>query len=41
MQALLQIWQPIPPTEALELLDFQYADKAVRKFAVECLKNMR
>lgn len=40
MQALLQIWQPIPPTEALELLDFQYADKAVRKFAVECLKNM-
>ncbi len=41
MQMLLQIWQPLPPTEALELLDFAYADKEVRKFAVKCLKSMR
>ena len=38
MQSLLQIWKPLPPNEALELLDYQYADKSVRAFAVECLK---
>jgi len=41
MQALLQIWPTIPPEQALELLDFQYADKEVRKFAVKCLQEMR
>ena len=41
MQALLQIWPELPPTEALELLDFSYADKTVRRFAVQCLKHMR
>jgi len=41
MQMLLQIWVPLPPTEALLLLDFEYADKSVRKFAVKCLEQMR
>ena len=40
MQALLQIWHQLPPTGALELLDHQYADKSVRKFAVECLEQL-
>ncbi|ESN92774.1 hypothetical protein HELRODRAFT_96068 [Helobdella robusta] len=40
MHALLQIWSPLEPTDALELLDFQYADQYVRSFAVRCLKNM-
>ena len=40
MQSLLQIWKDLPPNEALELLDYQYADKSVRAFAVKCLKVM-
>ncbi|CAH1772431.1 unnamed protein product [Owenia fusiformis] len=40
MQALLQIWQKLKPLAAVELLDFQYADKAVRKYAVDCLKDI-
>jgi len=41
MQSLLQIWKDLPPKEgALELLDYQYADKSVRAFAVKCLKVM-
>jgi len=40
MQSLLQIWKLLPPNEALELLDYQYADKSVRAFAVRCLKEM-
>ncbi|XP_070560385.1 phosphatidylinositol 4,5-bisphosphate 3-kinase catalytic subunit beta isoform-like [Ptychodera flava] len=39
MQALLQIWPKLEPEQALELLDYQYADKSVRSFAVECLKD--
>ncbi len=40
MQALLQIWPELKPTEAMELLDYKYADVAVRKFAVLCLENL-
>ena len=41
MQSLLQIWRDLSHNEALELLDYQYADKLVRAFAVRCLKVMR
>lgn len=37
MQSLLQVWKRLPPTQALELLDFHFADQSVRKFAVACL----
>ncbi|XP_072040803.1 phosphatidylinositol 4,5-bisphosphate 3-kinase catalytic subunit beta isoform-like isoform X2 [Amphiura filiformis] len=40
MQALLQIWPELKPTEAMELLDYKYADIAVRKFAVLCLEKL-
>ncbi|ELU18517.1 hypothetical protein CAPTEDRAFT_18019 [Capitella teleta] len=40
MHALLQIWQTLEPEQALELLDCQYADKAVRSYAVKCLMKM-
>ncbi|XP_013393974.2 phosphatidylinositol 4,5-bisphosphate 3-kinase catalytic subunit beta isoform-like [Lingula anatina] len=40
MQALLSNWPKILQEHALELLDCSYASKAVRKFAVECLKDM-
>ncbi|KAJ6220646.1 hypothetical protein RDWZM_006458 [Blomia tropicalis] len=38
--ALLQFWPKISPTKALELLDYAYPDSAVRKYAVECLKEL-
>ena len=41
MQALLQCWRKLKPVEALELLDFAYADNNVRQFAVDCLKEIR
>ncbi len=41
VQPLLQIWPELSPTDALELLDFKYADATVREFAVKCLRNMR
>ncbi|XP_064642151.1 phosphatidylinositol 4,5-bisphosphate 3-kinase catalytic subunit beta isoform-like [Lineus longissimus] len=40
MMALLQIWPKLPPEQALELLDFCYADTSVREFAVVCLKEL-
>ncbi|PIK40148.1 phosphatidylinositol 4,5-bisphosphate 3-kinase catalytic subunit beta isoform [Apostichopus japonicus] len=40
MQAMLQIWRKLPPEEAMELLDYKYPDLAVRKFAVDCLKEL-
>nr|XP_006815238.1 PREDICTED: LOW QUALITY PROTEIN: phosphatidylinositol 4,5-bisphosphate 3-kinase catalytic subunit beta isoform-like [Saccoglossus kowalevskii] len=39
MQALLQIWPKLQPDQALELLDYQYADNSVRSFAVGCLAD--
>ena len=41
MHALLQIWPALHPRQALELLDFQYADCEVRRKAVEWLLVMR
>ncbi|XP_072040806.1 phosphatidylinositol 4,5-bisphosphate 3-kinase catalytic subunit beta isoform-like [Amphiura filiformis] len=40
MQALLQNWPELKPEEAMELLDYKYADMAVRKYAVMCLENL-
>ncbi|XP_043925972.1 phosphatidylinositol 4,5-bisphosphate 3-kinase catalytic subunit beta isoform isoform X2 [Protopterus annectens] len=40
LQALLQIWSKLPPRDALELLDFNYPDLYVRKYAVDCLTHM-
>lgn len=40
MQALLQVWQEISPTQALELLDFAHADNYVRSYAVKCLRAL-
>lgn len=37
MMALLKVWPPLPAEKALELLDYAYADQAVRSFAVKCL----
>lgn len=37
--SLLQDWPKIPPSKALELLDYAYADSHVRKYAIECLKG--
>ncbi|CAH1990801.1 unnamed protein product [Acanthoscelides obtectus] len=38
--ALLQQWPKLPVEKSLELLDYAYADQEVRKFAVECLKDV-
>jgi phosphatidylinositol-4,5-bisphosphate 3-kinase len=38
---LLQKWTKLPVEKALELLDYAYADQAVRSFAVQCLKDVR
>ena len=41
MQILLQTWPKLDPEQALELLDFTYADQEVRKIAVQCIEQMR
>ncbi|WAR06098.1 PK3CA-like protein [Mya arenaria] len=42
MQVLLSTWpQKIPVDSALELLDFNFPDKNVRKYAVDCLQELR
>lgn len=40
LQSILQAWRPLPPEEALELLDYAYQDYNVREFAVRCLQQM-
>lgn len=40
MQILLQTWPKLEPEVALELLDYTYADKEVRKIAVRCIEKM-
>ncbi|XP_037320033.2 phosphatidylinositol 4,5-bisphosphate 3-kinase catalytic subunit beta isoform [Pungitius pungitius] len=40
LQALLQAWPKLSPRDALELLDFNYPDQYVRKWAVGCLQDM-
>ncbi|KAH9510277.1 Phosphatidylinositol 4,5-bisphosphate 3-kinase catalytic subunit delta isoform [Bulinus truncatus] len=39
MTALLQTWKPLTVDYALEILDYEYPDRNVRKFAVNCLNN--
>ena len=41
MQILLQSWPRLDPEQALELLDFTYADQEVRKIAVQCIEQMK
>ena len=41
MQILLQTWPKLEPEQALELLDYTFADQAVRRLAVECIEKMR
>ncbi|XP_065180000.1 phosphatidylinositol 4,5-bisphosphate 3-kinase catalytic subunit alpha isoform-like [Sycon ciliatum] len=38
MLQLLAKWRKLNPEDAMELLDYLYADTSVRKFAVECLE---
>ncbi|XP_076265389.1 phosphatidylinositol 4,5-bisphosphate 3-kinase catalytic subunit delta isoform-like isoform X2 [Rhynchophorus ferrugineus] len=38
--ALIKEWPKLPVEKALELLDYAYADKEVRSFAVECLRDI-
>jgi len=40
MQTLLTSWPELEPEQALELLDFTYADKSVREFGVKCLEKL-
>ncbi|CAH3118738.1 unnamed protein product [Porites lobata] len=40
MQILLQTWPKLEPEQALELLDYTFADREVRKIAVECIEKM-
>lgn len=37
MISLLEEWPKLPPDHALELLDYAYAEPAVRSYAIECL----
>lgn len=39
--ALLRDWKKLPVEKALELLDYAYADQEVRRFAVQCLSDVR
>lgn len=38
---MLMDWPTLPLASALELLDYAYADAAVRSFAVKCLEKIR
>ena len=38
--AMLKTWPKLTPESAMELLDYQYPDTDVRKWAVECLKAL-
>lgn len=40
MTALLEKWQLLRVEKALELLDYAYADEAVRSYAVKCLTDV-
>lgn len=41
MRSLLNKWQLLTEERALELLDYAYADSAVRRFAVNCLMQIK
>ena len=40
MLTLLRTWKKVSPEQALELLDYQYADQNARSYAVECLREL-
>lgn len=40
MIELLSKWKPLPPEEALELLDYEYQHPDVRLFAVNSLEEL-
>ncbi len=37
---MLKVWAPLPAQEALPLLDAQFADEAVRLYAVERISTL-
>lgn len=37
---LLEVWEPMPPVDALQLLDAQFANRKVRAYAVRCLDTL-
>jgi len=39
--SLVSRWPLLGPQQALELLDYAYADQVVRSFAVKCLQILR
>lgn len=41
MISLLEEWPKLQPDHALELLDYAYAEPAVRSYAIECLVHIR
>ena len=41
MISVLEEWPKLSPDHALELLDYAYAEPAVRSFAIECLTHIR
>jgi phosphatidylinositol-4,5-bisphosphate 3-kinase catalytic subunit alpha/beta/delta len=41
MCRLLKEWSPLPVERSLELLDYAYADRSVRNFAVKCLRMIK
>ncbi len=41
MYVLLNNWRQLSPEAALELLDYQYADIAVRKYSAVCFEVLR
>ena len=40
MYVLLFEWERLSPEKAMELLDYHYADVAVRNYAVDCLEQL-
>ena len=38
---LIDSWPSLTPEESMELLHFQYADIAIRQWAVSCLEQLR
>ena len=40
LQSIMQAWRPLPPEEALELLDYVYQDPYVRAYAVRCISEL-
>ncbi|XP_065886495.1 phosphatidylinositol 4,5-bisphosphate 3-kinase catalytic subunit beta isoform-like [Dysidea avara] len=40
MYVLLFEWERLPPEKAMQLLDYHYADVAVRNYAVDCLEQL-